>query len=203
MGKTEVLCAATIEQMVPRFLRDKAEGWVTAEYGMLPRSSPQRIRREASRGRQGGRTLEIQRLIGRSMRAVVDRKSMGEITITLDCDVLIADGGTRTASITGASVALHQALATIGLPEHPMNSLVAAVSVGVVDGKPMLDLDYEEDSTADVDMNVVMDGRGRFIEIQGTGEERPFAGAELESMLKLARKGVRELLAEEKRVLKL
>jgi ribonuclease PH len=203
MGRTEVLCVATLEDGVPRFLRDSGQGWVTAEYGMLPRSSPQRIVREVSRGRPGGRTQEIQRLIGRSLRAVVDRGALGERTVILDCDVIVADGGTRTASVTGASVALYRALSTLRLEPHPMRSLVGAVSVGLVGGREMLDLDYAEDSAAAVDMNVVMDGRGRFIEVQGTAEENPFSGAELNRFLALAKKGIRELLAEEKRVLRI
>jgi ribonuclease PH len=207
MGDTVVLCAATVEERVPGWMRNTGRGWVTAEYGMLPRSSPQRITREATLGKQGGRTLEIQRLIGRSLRAVVDLSSFGERSITLDCDVLEADGGTRTAAINGASVALHQAFTGLvekGLiPYHPMRDLVAAVSVGVVAGVPTLDLDYREDSGAEVDMNVVMTASGRFVEVQGTAESAPFSQAELTAMLRLAKKGIVRMLRLQKRALKL
>jgi ribonuclease PH len=205
MGDTVLLCAATVEDRVPGWMRNTGRGWVTAEYGMLPRSSPQRITREATLGKQGGRTLEIQRLIGRSLRAVVDLSSFGERSITLDCDVLEADGGTRTAAINGASVALHQAFTGLvekGLiPYHPMRDLVAAVSVGVVAGVPTLDLDYSEDSGAEVDMNVVMTGSGRFVEVQGTAESAPFSQAELGAMLRLAKRGIVRMLRLQKRAL--
>jgi ribonuclease PH len=197
-GETRVLCNASVEDRVPPFLRGKGEGWVTAEYGMLPRSTGSRMSREAARGKQGGRTLEIQRLIGRSLRAVVDRAALGERTITLDCDVLQADGGTRTASITGAFVALVDAcrwLAGKGLIERdPIHGRVAAVSVGIVGDRPVLDLDYAEDSTAETDLNVVMNDGGAFIELQGTAEGHAFRRDELDRMLDLADKGVGELM---------
>lgn len=204
-GETKVLCTASIEERVPGFLRGKGEGWVTAEYGMLPRSTGSRMRREASVGKQGGRTLEIQRLIGRSMRAVVDRAALGERTITLDCDVLQADGGTRTASITGAYVALVDAcryLLNDGvIKSDPLHGQVAAVSVGIFESIPVLDLDYREDSTAETDMNVVMNDGGAFIEIQGTAEGHAFRREELDTMLCLAEKGIRELMAVQNRAL--
>ena len=197
-GETRVLCNASVEDRVPPFLRGKGEGWVTAEYGMLPRSTGSRMSREAARGKQGGRTLEIQRLIGRSLRAVVDRAALGERTITLDCDVLQADGGTRTASITGAYVALVDAcrwLAAQGLIERdPIHGRVAAVSVGIVGDRPVLDLDYAEDSSAETDLNVVMNDGGAFIELQGTAEGHAFRRDELDRMLDLADKGVGELM---------
>lgn len=201
MGNTVVICAATVDDGVPKFLMGKREGWLTAEYGMLPRSSHQRIVREAARGR-GGRTYEIQRLIGRSLRAATQLNMIGERTIVLDCDVLEADGGTRTASITGACVALHDALSSLGLPEHPMNFLASAISVGVVDGNVLLDLDYSEDSTADVDMNLVMAESGAFIEVQGTAEQVPFSDEQLHKMLELGRKGCMELVAAQREALK-
>ena len=205
MGETVLLCAATVDERVPGWMRNTGRGWVTAEYGMLPRSSPQRIAREAALGKQGGRTLEIQRLIGRSLRAVVDLSSFGERSITLDCDVREADGGTRTAAINGASVALHQAFTGLvekGLvPYHPMRDLVAAVSVGIVAGVPSLDLDYREDSGAEVDMNVVMTGTGRFVEVQGTAESAPFSQAELAAMLRLAKKGIGRMLRLQRKAL--
>jgi ribonuclease PH len=198
-GETRVLCTASVEDRVPGFLRGKGEGWVTAEYGMLPRSTGSRMRREASTGRQGGRTLEIQRLIGRSMRAVMDRAALGERTITLDCDVLQADGGTRTASITGAYVALADAcnwLLQSGLIENnPLHGQVAAVSVGIYENTPLLDLDYPEDSNAETDMNVVMNDGGGFIEVQGTAEGHAFRRSELDTLLTLAEKGIRDLMA--------
>jgi ribonuclease PH len=200
MGKTVVICAATVEDGVPKFLMNKGVGWLTAEYGMLPRSSHQRIVREAARGR-GGRTYEIQRLIGRSLRAATQLNLIGERTIVIDCDVLEADGGTRTASITGACVALHDALSTLGLREHPMNFLSSAISVGVVDGNVLLDLDYSEDSTADVDMNLVMAESGAFIEIQGTAEQVPFTNEQLQRMLELGRKGCMELIEAQREAL--
>jgi ribonuclease PH len=200
MGNTRVICSATIEQNVPRFLMGKGEGWVTAEYGMLPRSAQQRVVREAVRGRVG-RTYEIQRLIGRSLRAATQLNLIGEITVIVDCDVLEADGGTRSASITGGCVALHDALSKLGLREHPMNFLVSAISVGVVDGAAVLDLDYEEDSGAAVDMNLVMSEAGTFIEIQGTAEKFPFSSAQLEEMIALGRKGCLELIDAQKSAL--
>lgn len=200
-----MLCTASIEDRVPGFLRGKGEGWVTAEYGMLPRSTSSRMRREASVGKQGGRTLEIQRLIGRSLRAIVDRSALGERTITLDCDVLQADGGTRTASITGAYVALMDACAHLlnkGLiKSDPVHGQVAAVSVGIFENTPVLDLDYPEDSNAETDMNVVMNDGGAFIELQGTAEGHAFRRDELDAMLGLADKGIRELMAAQSKAL--
>jgi ribonuclease PH len=197
-GDTQVLCTASVEERVPPFLRGKGEGWVTAEYGMLPRSTGSRMSREASRGKQGGRTLEIQRLIGRSLRAVVDRAALGERTITLDCDVLQADGGTRTASITGAYVALVDAcrwLMSRGLIKvNPVHGQVAAVSVGILGDTPVLDLDYPEDSAAETDLNVVMNDGGAFIEIQGTAEGHAFRRDELDAMLGLAELGISQLI---------
>ena len=204
-GSTRVLCTASVEERVPPFLRGKGEGWVTAEYGMLPRSTGSRMGREAARGKQGGRTLEIQRLIGRSLRAVVNREALGERSITLDCDVIQADGGTRTASITGAYVALVDAcrwLAENGkIRTHPVIGQVAAVSVGIAGDMPVLDLDYAEDSTAETDMNVVMNDGGAFIEVQGTAEGLAFRRDELDTMLALADKGVRELMALQREAL--
>jgi ribonuclease PH len=198
-GATRVLCTASVEERIPPFLRGKGEGWVTAEYGMLPRSTGSRMRREASAGKQGGRTLEIQRLIGRSMRSVVDRAALGERTITLDCDVLQADGGTRTASITGAYVALKDACNWLQKRGHiksdPIHGQIAAVSVGIFENTPVLDLDYPEDSNAETDMNVVMNDGGAFIEVQGTAEGHAFRREELDIMLSLAEKGIRELMA--------
>ena len=196
-GNTKVICTASVEERVPPFLRGQEQGWVTAEYGMLPRSTSSRMRREASSGKQGGRTLEIQRLIGRSLRAVIDMKKLGERTITVDCDVIQADGGTRTASITCGYVALAEAinglLADGLLEENPLTGSVASISVGIYNGTPVLDLDYPEDSNAETDMNVVMDNQGRFIEVQGTAEGHPFTREELDNLLELARKGVNEL----------
>jgi ribonuclease PH len=198
MGRTVVLCTASVAEDVPRWLRNTGKGWVTAEYSMLPGSSPERIEREAARGRQSGRTQEIQRLIGRSLRAVTDLRAMGEVQITLDCDVLQADGGTRTASICGAYVALHDALSRLmrqgRLKVHPITEACAAVSVGIVDALPMLDLAYSEDSRAEVDMNVVMTSTGRFVEVQGTAESAPFGRGDLEEMLSLAEHGIATLL---------
>jgi len=200
-GDTRVICTASLEEGVPRFLRGRGEGWVTAEYGMLPRSTGTRMDREAAKGKQGGRTVEIQRLIGRSLRAAMDMKQLGEYTITIDCDVIQADGGTRTAAITGACVALADALATmrerglLAIDANPLKQWVAAISVGVVDGVAVLDLDYAEDSSAETDMNVVMTSDGGFVEIQGTAEGAPFTSQELESMLALARAGTAELFA--------
>jgi ribonuclease PH len=198
-GDTQVLCAASVEDTVPSFLRGKGQGWVTAEYGMLPRSTHTRSAREASRGKQSGRTQEIQRLIGRSLRAVVDLKALGERTITIDCDVLQADGGTRTASITGGYVALAQACDRLvkqrAIVASPIHGQVAAVSVGIVSGAPVLDLDYDEDSQAETDMNVVMNNGGAFIEIQGTAEGHAFRRHELDMLLNLAASGIGQLFA--------
>ena len=201
-GDTKVICTASIDEKVPPFLRGKGQGWTTAEYGMLPRSTNTRIDREAARGKQTGRTQEIQRLIGRSLRAVVDLKALGERTIQIDCDVIQADGGTRTASITGAYVALHDAVSFLlkegKLTESPLRDFVAAVSVGVYRGVPVLDLDYAEDSDCDTDMNVVMTGSGGFVEVQGTAEGAPFTRAEMEAMLDLAQSGIAQLVARQK-----
>lgn len=201
-GDTRVLCTASIDNKVPPFLRGKGEGWVTAEYGMLPRATHSRSDREASRGKQGGRTLEIQRLIGRSLRACVDRKLLGERTITLDCDVLQADGGTRTAAITGAYVALVDAArwlqARREIARDPVFGAVAAVSVGIYRGVPVLDLDYAEDSACDTDMNVVMNDGGGFIELQGTAEGHAFRREELDAMTSLAQAGIAELIAKQR-----
>jgi ribonuclease PH len=196
-GRTRVLCTASVEERVPPWLRGKGRGWVTAEYSMLPGSTSERSDREAARGRQSGRTQEIQRLIGRSLRAVTDLRTMGEVQITLDCDALQADGGTRTASICGAWVALHDAcsrlVASGGLTGHPVTDVCGAISVGVVDAIPMLDLDYSEDARAEVDMNVVMTGSGRFIEVQGTAEGMPFSRTELDELLALAEDGIAQI----------
>ena len=197
-GNTRVLCTASVESKVPPFLRGSGEGWVTAEYGMLPRSTDSRMRREASSGKQGGRTMEIQRLIGRSLRAVVDRGALGEHTITLDCDVLQADGGTRTAAITGAYVALVDACTWLRsnnkIKKDPIHGQIAAVSVGIFNSTPVLDLDYPEDSRAETDMNVVMNDGGGFIELQGTAEGHAFRRDELDQLLELADKGIRALM---------
>ena len=196
-GDTRVLCTASVEARVPPFLKGQGKGWITAEYGMLPRATDQRTQREATKGKQGGRTLEIQRLIGRSLRAAVDLRALGERSITLDCDVLQADGGTRTASITGAWVALRDAvdglLARGELASSPIHSQVAAVSVGIYNGVPVLDLDYAEDSAAETDMNLIMDGEGRFIEVQGTAEGAPFSREELDALLALGAAGIRQI----------
>ena len=204
-GDTRVLCNATVEDRVPPFLRGKGEGWVTAEYGMLPRSTTSRMGREAARGKQGGRTMEIQRLIGRSLRAVIDMKKLGERTITIDCDVIQADGGTRTASITGGFVALADALQSLQddkiLAASPLTGRVASVSVGIYKGTPVLDLDYPEDCNAETDMNVVMNDQGDFIEVQGTAEGHAFNQDELNSMLALAKKGIEELLESQQAAL--
>jgi ribonuclease PH len=205
VGDTKVICTAKLEERVPQFLRNSGKGWITAEYGMLPGSSQVRIGREASRGKIGGRTHEIQRLVGRSLRAIADLRSLGEKTIWVDCDVIQADGGTRTASITGAYVAFRQAVAswlTKGLlAADPIKDSVAAVSVGIIDGKVLLDLSYEEDSRADVDMNFVMTGSGKFVEVQGTAESAPFTGKQMERMTEIAQEGIRELLKAQKKVL--
>lgn len=196
-GDTKVLCNATVEVGVPRFLKGKGQGWVTAEYGMLPRATHTRSDREASRGKQGGRTLEIQRLIGRSLRAAVDLSALGEHTITVDCDVIQADGGTRTAAITGACVALVDALNYMRkkgmVKTNPLQCMVAAISVGIYQGEPIADLQYEEDSAADTDMNVVMTETGKMIEVQGTAENEPFSMDEMTAMLDMARHAIREL----------
>jgi len=204
-GHTKVLCNASVEDRVPGWLRGKGKGWVTAEYGMLPRSTGTRMRREASSGKQGGRTLEIQRLIARSLRAVVDLKALGERIITVDCDVIQADGGTRTASITGAYVAMVDAvnkmLANGTIKKNPIHGEIAAVSVGIYDGEPVLDLDYPEDSNAETDMNVVMNGAGHFIEVQGTAEGHAFRRDEMNKMLDLAELGVNQLIDLQRKAL--
>jgi len=204
-GNTKVLCTASVEQGVPRFMRGQGRGWVTAEYGMLPRSTHTRNGREAARGKQGGRTLEIQRLIGRSLRAAVDMKKLGENTILIDCDVLQADGGTRTAAISGACVALVDALTYMlekkTISEDPLLGLVGSVSVGLYKGEPVLDLDYDEDVSADTDMNVVMTQQGGFVEIQGTAEEAPFTLEEQQQMLVLAQKGINEIIEQQQMAL--
>ena len=204
-GHTRVLCTASVQPGVPPFLKGKGQGWLTAEYGMLPRATNTRSEREAARGKQSGRTQEIQRLIGRALRAVVDLGKLGERTMQLDCDVLQADGGTRTAAITGAFVALHDALGWMRaqgmLAALPLRDHVAAVSVGLYQGVPVLDLDYAEDSACDTDMNVVMTGAGRFLEVQGTAEGTPFARADLDALLTLAARGVAELVAHQRRAL--
>ena len=204
MGDTKVICTAKLEERVPPFLRNSGKGWITAEYGMLPGSSQVRIGRESVRGRIGGRTHEIQRLIGRSLRAIADLKSLGERTIWIDCDVIQADGGTRTASITGAYVALVEAMRrwfSKGIINvDPIRDSVAAVSIGIVDGKILLDLAYDEDSRADVDMNFVMTGSGKFIEVQGTAESAPFTRKQMERMTEAAQEGIRELLKAQKKI---
>ena len=204
-GDTQVICTASVEKGVPRFMRGQGRGWVTAEYGMLPRSTGSRMGREASRGKQGGRTLEIQRLIGRSLRAAIDFSKLGENTITVDCDVIQADGGTRTAAITGACVAVVDAINYLQrdklIKDDPLLQMVASVSVGIYQGVPVLDLDYPEDSSADTDMNVVMGESGGFIEVQGTAEQAPFAREELNGMLDLASDGIQQLIALQKAAL--
>jgi ribonuclease PH len=205
MGNTKVICTAKLEDRVPPFLRNSGKGWITAEYGMLPGSSSIRIGRESSRGKIGGRTHEIQRLIGRSLRAIADLRSLGEKTIWIDCDVIQADGGTRTASITGAYVALAEAVRSwlgrgiIGI--DPVKDAVAAVSIGIIEGRILLDLCYEEDSKADVDMNFVMTGAGKFIEVQGTAEAAPFTRSQMERMAAIAQTGIKELLKTQKNVI--
>lgn len=205
MGDTKVICTATLENRVPPFLRDQKKGWVTAEYAMLPRSSKNRISRESSRGKVGGRTHEIQRLIGRSLRSVMDMGALGERTLWIDCDVIQADGGTRTASITGAFIAMVDAIRfhqKSGLIKtFPVKDFLAAISIGKVGGKLLLDLNYPEDVKAEVDMNVVMTGQGQFIEVQGTAEGAPFSKEELDELLDLASNGIRELVAEQKALL--
>jgi ribonuclease PH len=201
-GDTKVLCTASVEEKVPGFLKGRGQGWLTAEYGMLPRSTNTRMDREAARGKQSGRTQEIQRLIGRSMRAVVDMAALGERTIQIDCDVLQADGGTRTASITGAWVAVHDAIAGLiksgALTGNPMRDHVAAISVGIFEGVPVLDLDYAEDSNCDTDMNIVMTGAGAFVEVQGTAEGAAFDRKEMDALLDLAGAGIATLITKQK-----
>jgi ribonuclease PH len=205
MGDTKVICTAKLEERVPPFLRSSGKGWITAEYGMLPGSSQQRIGRESSRGKVGGRTHEIQRLIGRSLRAIADLKLLGERTIWIDCDVIQADGGTRTASITGAYVAVAEAVKSWldkgKLLQTPLKEAVAAVSIGIVEGRILLDLCYIEDSTADVDMNFVMTGSGKFIEVQGTAESAPFTRKQMERMAEIAQDGIKELLKAQKQAI--
>ena len=204
-GDTRVICTASVEEGVPGFLRGRGQGWVTAEYGMLPRATHTRTDREAARGKQSGRTQEIQRLIGRSLRAVTDLGELGERTIKLDCDVIQADGGTRTASVTGAFVALYDAVQSLRergvLAASPIRDFVAAVSVGLYEGVPILDLDYAEDSHCDTDMNVVMTGAGGFIEVQGTAEGEPFSAAQMQALIALARQGIAGLVAKQKAAL--
>jgi len=204
-GDTHVLCTASVDEKVPGFLKGKGQGWVTAEYGMLPRSTGSRMDREAARGKQSGRTQEIQRLIGRSLRAIIDLEKLGERSIQIDCDVIQADGGTRTASITGAYVALHDAISTLlksgKIAESPLKDSVAAISVGMHQGKPVLDLDYIEDSDCDTDMNVVMTGSGGFVEVQGTAEGEPFSREAMDGMLDLAVLGIKQLSDKQKEVL--
>ena len=205
-GDTHVLCTASVEEKVPSFLKGKGQGWVTAEYGMLPRSTGSRMDREAARGKQSGRTQEIQRLIGRSLRAIIDLQKLGERSIQIDCDVIQADGGTRTASITGAYVALHDAISSLlksgKISQNPLKQAVAAISVGVYKGAPVLDLDYIEDSDCDTDMNVVMTADGGFVEIQGTAEGEPFDRTAMNAMLDLAANGINELLVLQGKALK-
>jgi ribonuclease PH len=202
-GDTRVLCTASVEEGVPSFLKGQGQGWVTAEYGMLPRATHTRSRRESAAGKQSGRTQEIQRLIGRSLRAVIDLKALGERTITLDCDVLQADGGTRCASITGAYVALFEAVKGLQdkglITASPLRDWLAAVSVGIVNGTPLLDLNYEEDSGCDTDMNIVMTGSGGFVELQGTAEGVPFSAAEMQALVALGCEGISQLIAAQKR----
>ena len=204
-GDTRVLCTASIEEGVPRFLKGQGQGWITAEYGMLPRATHTRNAREAAKGKQGGRTMEIQRLIARALRAAVDLKTLGEFTITLDCDVIQADGGTRTASITGACVALVDALnwlqAKGTLKTNPLNFMVAAVSVGIYDGVPVCDLDYDEDSSAETDMNLVMTETGKLIEVQGTAEGAPFSQEELMQLLELGKQGIQQIIQQQHQAL--
>ncbi len=205
-GDTKVICTASVEERVPPHKRGSGEGWVTAEYGMLPRSTGERMGREAAKGKQSGRTQEIQRLIGRSLRAVVDLKKLGERTVQIDCDVIQADGGTRTASITGSFVALHDAISGLLekglLAETPLKDFVAAISVGIYQGTPVLDLDYLEDSACDTDMNVVMLGSGHFVEVQGTAEGHPFSRDEMDTLLELAKGGIAELVDMQRMALK-
>lgn len=205
VGDTKVICTATVEDRVPPFMKGQGKGWVTAEYSMLPRATQVRNQREAARGKLGGRTMEIQRLIGRALRSVVNLEQLGERSITLDCDVIQADGGTRTTSITGAfvamAIALHKLVKEGKINQFPLTDLLASVSVGVVNQEVYLDLKYEEDSQAKVDMNVVMTGQGRFVELQGTGEESPFTHSELDALIKLAEYGIQQMVAEQKKAL--
>ncbi|WP_059049595.1 ribonuclease PH [Paenibacillus senegalimassiliensis] len=205
VGDTKVMCTATVEEKVPMFMKGQGKGWVTAEYSMLPRATQTRNQRESARGKQTGRTMEIQRLIGRSLRSVVNLHALGERSVTIDCDVLQADGGTRTTSITGAFIAMALAMHKISqkhaLPVFPITDYLASVSVGIVGDHTLLDLNYEEDSKAKVDMNVVMTGTGQFVEIQGTGEENPFSRTELDAMLALAEKGIQEMIGQQREVL--
>ena len=207
MGNTHVLCTASVEEKVPQFLKNEGKGWLTAEYGMLPASCRDRIARESSKGRPSGRTQEIQRLIGRSLRSVVNLHKIGERTIWIDADVIQGDGGTRTASITGGFIALSEAIEKLKksgiLVQNPIEDFVAAVSVGIVDGKPALDLCYEEDSKAEVDMNVIMTGGGQFVEVQGTAEGKPFSKAHLDELLALGKKGIAELVSFQKKYVRL
>lgn len=204
-GDTKVICTASVEERVPRFLKGKNQGWVTAEYGMLPRSTGSRMGREAARGKQGGRTMEIQRLIGRSLRSMMDMEALGERSITIDCDVIQADGGTRTASITGGYIALVDAIRYLQekklVEKNPLHGYVASVSVGIYNGKPVLDLDYAEDSNAETDMNVVMNEAGAFIEVQGTAEGHAFQMDELMTMLDYARQGISQLIEKQRQIL--
>lgn len=205
VGDTKVMCTATVEEKVPMFMKGQGKGWVTAEYSMLPRATQTRNQRESARGKLSGRTMEIQRLIGRALRSVVDLQALGERSITIDCDVIQADGGTRTTSITGAFIALAFAVNKLAvkhsLPVFPITDYLASVSVGVVGEQKLLDLNYEEDSKAKVDMNVVMTGGGQFVEIQGTGEEKPFSRQELDGLLELAEKGIREMIEQQREAL--
>lgn len=205
VGDTKVICTASVEERVPPFMRGEGRGWIVAEYSMLPRATESRNVREAARGKIGGRTMEIQRLIGRSLRSVVNLEALGERTVWIDCDVIQADGGTRSASITGAFVALVDALYGLQkknqLTTMPVRDFLAATSVGIVHGKPVLDLSYEEDSTAKVDMNIVLTGSGQYVEVQGTGEDSPFSSEELHTLLQLAQDGVKEIIQIQKRVL--
>lgn len=205
MGRTRVICTVTVEDRVPPFLKGKGVGWITAEYGMLPRATGERSPREVTRGRQTGRTMEIQRLIGRALRSVIDLKSLGERTLLVDCDVIQADGGTRTASVTGSYVAVIEAMERLrrqgAIDRLPIRDSLAAVSVGVVDGQPLVDLDYQEDSRAEVDMNLVMTGSGGLVEVQGTGEEGPFSRSQFEAMLNLGERGIRELMERQREAL--
>ncbi|MGG0814907.1 ribonuclease PH [Paenibacillus alvei] len=205
VGDTKVLCTATVDEKVPPFMKGQGKGWITAEYSMLPRATQTRNQREANRGKLTGRTMEIQRLIGRALRSVVDLHALGERTITLDCDVIQADGGTRTTSITGSfiamAMAIHKVASQHSLNKYPITDFLASVSVGVIQGNTLLDLNYEEDSTAKVDMNVVMTGQGKFVEVQGTGEESPFTREELNELLAIAEKGILELVEMQKEAL--
>lgn len=203
MGNTHVICTASLSNGVPRWLKGSGQGWVTAEYGMLPRSTGDRMRREAAGNGQSGRTMEIQRLIGRSMRSITDMYALGDLTVTIDCDVIRADGGTRCASINGAAVALYDALSRLKMKKHPMRSLVGAISMGVVDGEVMMDLDYPEDSRADTDMNLVMAEGGGLVEIQGTAEQRPFSREQLDQMVELGSAAIDKIIQLQRQVLEI